>query len=87
MTEKELRTLLDKYDPSAQIKRDGLYALRVFLFSKKKRYPIIAALDKKPSVRVERISEYEPLREDLPVVVISLKRLHLIPKRKKTLGK
>ena len=40
MTEKALKKLIKGYDTEAVLKKDSLTEFRIFLYSKKKRYPI-----------------------------------------------
>lgn len=83
MTEKGLKKLIKGYDKEAVLKKDSLTEFRIFLYSKKKRYPITNAIDKKEDWKIIRISEYDPIDETKPKIVISLQRLYLKKERRK----
>lgn len=75
MTISGLKKLIKKYDEEAELKKDSPTEFRIFLFSKKKRYPITNAISKKDDWEIIRISEYIPILPTHPVVVVYLKRL------------
>lgn len=77
MTISGLKKLIKKYDEEAEFKKDSPKEFRIFLFSKKKRYPITNAIDKKEDWEITRITEYEPILPTHPVIIIYLRRLYL----------
>lgn len=83
MTEKALKKLIKGYDQEAVLKKDSHNEFRIFLYSSKKRYPITNAIDKKEDWKIVRISEYDPIDETKPKIVISLLRLYLKKERRK----